>query len=256
MLDNFAQVLALTWLQLLLIPCAFIVGGLCKGALGFGLPFITISIIPLFAPLEVALAVNAVVLPVANFLQFTRGGLIRSTLDRHKTVVIGILIGAPIGAYLLDAMAIQIIELILGAFVMCFVVLTLYNPSIKVPQRKERRLGLGVGLFAGVIGTMTTVNGPFFIMYLLGLKIDRSEILAALGLLFVVSGACFLLFFGLFGILTVERFQLGIVCSIFAIIGMWVGDRIVRYVDRDFFRRLVLSGLFILGLNIFLRGLT
>ena len=256
MLDNFAQVLALTWLQLLLIPCAFIVGGLCKGALGFGLPFITVAIIPHFAPLEVALAVNAVVLPVANFLQFTRDGLIRSTLDRHKTVVLGILIGAPIGAYLLDAMAIQIIELVLGVFVMCFVVLTLYNPSIKVPQRKERRLGLGVGLFAGVIGTMTTVNGPFFIMYLLGLKIDRREILAALGLLFVVSGACFLLFFGLFGILTVERFQLGIVCSIFAIIGMWVGDRIVRYVDRDFFRRLVLSGLFILGLNIFLRGLT
>ncbi|MEG3593290.1 MAG: sulfite exporter TauE/SafE family protein [Pseudomonadota bacterium] len=256
MLDNFAQVLALTWFQLLLIPCAFIVGGLCKGALGFGLPFVTVSIVPLFAPLEVALAVNAVVLPIANFLQFTRDGLIRSTLDRHKTVVLGILIGAPIGAYLLDAMAIQIIELVLGVFVMCFVVLTLYNPSIKVPQRKERRLGLGVGLFAGVIGTMTTVNGPFFIMYLLGLKIDRSETLAALGLLFVVSGACFLLFFGLFGILTVERFQLGIVCSIFAIIGMWLGDRIVRYVDRDFFRRLVLSGLFILGLNIFLRGLT
>ena len=256
MLDNFAQFLALTWFQLLLIPCAFIVGGLCKGALGFGLPFVTVSIVPLFAPLEVALAVNAVVLPIANFLQFTRDGLIRSTLDRHKTVVLGILIGAPIGAYLLEAMTIQIIELVLGVFVMCFVVLTLYNPSIKVPQRKERRLGLGVGLFAGVIGTMTTVNGPFFIMYLLGLKIDRSEILAALGLLFVVSGACFLLFFGLFGILTVERFQLGIVCSIFAIIGMWVGDRIVRYVDRDFFRRLVLSGLFILGLNIFLRGLT
>ena len=101
---------------------------------------------------------------------------------------------------------------------------------------------------------MTTVNGPFFIiMYLLGLKIDRREILATLGLLFVVSGACFVLFFGLFGILTVERFQLGIVCSIFAIIGMWLGDRIVQYVDRGFFRRLVLSGLFILGLNIFLR---
>ena len=99
MLDNFAQVLALTWFQLLLIPCAFIVGGLCKG-LGFGLPFVTVSIVPLFAPLEVALAVNAVVLPVANFLQFTRDGLIRSTLDRHKTVVLGILIGAPIGAYL------------------------------------------------------------------------------------------------------------------------------------------------------------
>ena len=54
---------------------------------------------------------------------------------------------------------------------------------------------------------MTTVNGPFFIMYLLGLNIDRREILATLGLLFVVSGACFLIF-GLFGILTIERFQL------------------------------------------------
>ena len=99
---------------------------------------------------------------------------------------------------------------------------------------------------------MTTVNGPFFIMYLLGLKIDRREkILATLGLFFVVSGACFVSFFGLFGILTIERFQLGIVAPFFAIIGMWMGDRIVQYVDRGFFRRLVLSGLFILGLNIF-----
>ena len=68
------------------------------------------------------------------------------------------------------------------------------QPKHKSSTKKERRLGLGVGLFAGVIGTMTTVNGPFFIMYLLGLKIDRREILAALGLLFVVSGACFLIF--------------------------------------------------------------
>ena len=80
---------------------------------------------------------------------------------------------------------------------MCFVVVTLYNPSMKVPQRKEKQMGVGVGLFAGVIGTMTTVNGPFFIMYLLGLNIDRREILATLGLLFVVSGACFLIFWSI-----------------------------------------------------------
>ena len=255
MLDNFAQALDLTWLQLLLIPCAFIVGGLCKGALGFGLPFVTVSIVPLFAPLEIALAVNAVVLPLANFLQFTRGGLIRSTLDRHKTVVIGILIGAPIGAYLLDAMAIQIIEIILGVFVMCFVVVTLYNPSMKVPQRKEKQMGVGVGLFAGVIGTMTTVNGPFFIMYLLGLNIDRREILAALGLFlwYQVPVSCFFLVYSESSLSTLSTRD----CLLhFRYNWVWVGDRIVQYVDRGFFRRLVLSGLFILGLNIFLRGLT
>jgi len=255
MLDTFAQLLGLTWLQLLLIPCVFVIGGICKGALGFGLPFVTVSIVPLFAPLEVVLALNAVVLPISNLVQLTRGGLICSTLDRYKTVVIGILIGSLVGAYLLDAMTIQIIELILGVFVMCFVVVTLYNPSMKVPQKKEKQVGLGVGLFAGAIGTMTTVNGPFFIMYLLGLNIDRREILAALGLLLIVSGLCFSIFFGLFGILTVERAQLGAICAIFGIIGMWFGDRVVRYVDREFFRKLILSGLFILGFYIFLRGL-
>ncbi|HAN80893.1 MAG TPA: hypothetical protein DCQ47_05515, partial [Gammaproteobacteria bacterium] len=81
MLDTFAQLLGLTWLQLLLIPCVFVIGGICKGALGFGLPFVTVSIVPLFAPLEVVLALNAVVLPISNFVQFTRGGLICSTLD-------------------------------------------------------------------------------------------------------------------------------------------------------------------------------
>ena len=255
MFENFTQHLGLTWVQLLLVPCVFIIGGISKGALGFGLPFVTVSIVPLFAPLEVALAVNAVVLPISNFMQFTRGGLIRSTLYRYQTVVVGILIGAPIGAYLLNVMAIQIIELILGVLVMCFVLVTLYNPKMKVPPKKERKLGIGVGLFAGVIGTMTTINGPFFVMYLLGLNIDRRQILAALGLLFVVSGLCFSIFYSVFGILTVERAQLGIVCAFFAMIGMWIGDRILRFVDLQSFRKLILCGLFILGLNIFLRGL-
>jgi uncharacterized membrane protein YfcA len=255
MIENLPQLLGLSWLQLALIPCVFVLGGTAKGALGFGLPFVTVSITPLFAPLDVALAVNAVVLPISNFLQFTQSGLIKPTLERYRMVVIGILVGAPIGAYLLSAMDIHIIELILGIFVMCFVFITLFNPSLKVPSKKENKLGLGVGLSAGVIGTMTTVNGPFFIMYLLGLHIDRREMLAALGLLFIVSGLCFTVFFSLFGILTVERALLGVVCALFAMIGMRIGDWVVQFIDRDFFRKLVLCGLFILGFNIFLRGL-
>jgi len=255
MIEELPQLLGLTWIQLTLIPFAFVIGGISKGALGFGLPFVTVSIIPLFAPLEVALAVNAVVLPISNFMQFTQSGLVRPTIDRYGIVVAGVIIGVPIGAYLLSTMDIHVIELILGIFVMCFVFVTLFNPSMKVPPQKEKQLGLGVGLSAGVIGTMTTVNGPFFIMYLLGLHIDRREMLAALGLLFIVSGLCFTAFFSLFGILTIERALLGMVCALFAMAGMRVGDWIVRFIDREFFRKLVLCGLFILGFNIFLRGL-
>jgi uncharacterized membrane protein YfcA len=112
-----------------------------------------------------------------------------------------------------------------------------------------------VGLSAGVIGTMTTVNGPFFIMYLLGLHINRREMLASLGLLFIVSGLCFTVFFSLFGILTIERALLGVACAGFAMLGMRIGDWLVQFIDREFFRKLVLCGLFILGFNIFLRGL-
>lgn len=121
MVNHLPEMLGLSWFQLGLIPCIFILGGAAKGALGFGLPFVTVSIIPLFAPLDVALAVNAVVLPIANFLQYTQSGLVRPTFERYRLVVVGILLGAPIGAYLLSAMDIHIIELLLGLFVMCFV---------------------------------------------------------------------------------------------------------------------------------------
>jgi uncharacterized membrane protein YfcA len=92
-------------------------------------------------------------------------------------------------------------------------------------------------------------------MYLLGLHINRREMLASLGLLFIVSGLCFTVFFSLFGILTVERALLGVACAGFAMLGMRIGDWLVQFIDREFFRKLVLCGLFILGFNIFLRGL-
>jgi uncharacterized membrane protein YfcA len=99
MLGDLPNLFGISWVQLVLIPLAFIVGGTAKGALGFGLPFVTVSIIPLFAPLEIALAVNAVVLPISNFMQFTQSGVIRPTLKRYRLVVFGILVGAPFGAY-------------------------------------------------------------------------------------------------------------------------------------------------------------
>lgn len=241
--------------QVACVLLAFIIGGAAKGALGFGLPFVTVSIIPLFAPLDIALAVNAIVLPIANFLQFTQSGRIKPTLKRFHRVVIGLVAGVPLGAYLLSLLNIHWVELILGIFVMGFVAITILNPSLRVVPDRERTLGLAVGFAAGVIGTMTTVNGPFFIMYLLGLRVERQEMLAALGLLFIVSGLCFAVFFSWFGILTVERAVFGVACAAFAMAGMGLGDWSVKYIDREFFRKLVLGGLFVLGLNIFLRGL-
>ncbi|TVP94020.1 MAG: hypothetical protein EA338_13225, partial [Roseinatronobacter sp.] len=62
-----------------LVAAVFVLGGMVKGALGFGLPLTTMAILPFFVPVDAALAVNVVVLFLTNIAQFLQMGQMRET---------------------------------------------------------------------------------------------------------------------------------------------------------------------------------
>ena len=156
-----------------LLAAIFFLGGMVKGALGFGLPLTTMAILPLFVPVDFALAVNALVLPLTNVAQFLQARRMRETLVRFRYVLGGIVLGVPIGATLVSLVSDNGLRIALGCFVLLFIALTLSRPSFAIAAGVEHPVGAGVGFAAGIVGALTTANGPLFVMYLVGLKVDR-----------------------------------------------------------------------------------
>ena len=240
---------------LALVLAVFLVGGLFKGALGFGLPLLTMSVLPLVIPVQLALAINAVVLPCANVSQFVGARMAGPTLARFWPVIIGVVAGVPLGALFLKAMDEHAVLLLLGSLVIAFSALTLAAPRFRLPSRLERRAGLAVGVAAGVVGALTTANGPVFVMYLVGLGIERRLFVSALGLLFVISGVLIAASFATIGVLDQDRLLLALVCLAPALVGMWGGNRFGRRMSSERFRTVILGALVLLGANLVWRAL-
>ena len=103
----------LTPLELVWLAAIFFAGGMVKGGTGFGLPLVTISLLPLVIPIDLALVLNGVMLPLVNISQFVQQRLYRITLRRMQPIVMGLVVGTPLGALLVS----HIDKAMLGLFV-------------------------------------------------------------------------------------------------------------------------------------------
>jgi uncharacterized membrane protein YfcA len=244
----------ITLLDMALVAASFILGGMVKGALGFGLPLTTMALLPFFVPIDAALAVNVVVLFLTNIAQFLQMGQMRETAQRFAPVLWGIVIGVPLGALMITSFSDALLMLALGAVVVVFSGLSLGKVNLQIAPMRERSAGWAAGILGGAVGAMTTVGGPLFVMYLLGLQTERREFLSALSLFFILSAALISGAFVLVGVFTLERLVLSGVALPAAIAGMWLGNRMVAQVPAQKFRALVLAVLGCLGLNLIWRG--
>ena len=233
----------------------FFGAGVVKGGLGFGLPLVSVSVLPLFTPIEVALGINAVVLPLTNVWQYGRSGLAWTTLHRFWPVLLGLAVGVPVGGALIASIKPSTLTLSLGILIAGFAVMTGLNPRLAIPWHLERAIGVAIGVVAGVIGVLTTVNGPVFVSYLVGLGTERRLMVAALGLFFLFSGILIAGSFWLVGLLDGGRLALAALCLVPVFAGMRLGNLLADRLSVERFRRLVLCVLFLLGMNLFVRGL-
>ena len=236
--------------SLVLVLAAYLLAGMVKGALGFGLPLTAIAILAFVVPIEIALGVNAVMLFATNVVQLGRSGLAVPTMRRHWPLVLGILAGAVAASMLLTGLDRDALRLILGVAISVFALLTLFAPTLAVPERHDRPIGLGAGLLAGASAALTTVNGPIFVIYLVGLGLDRRAMIAALGLALLTTGVAISGAFLKLGLLDGPRLLLAFACLGPALVGMAIGNRLAERLPAERFRTVLLWVVFALGLNL------
>ncbi|MCK5933706.1 MAG: sulfite exporter TauE/SafE family protein [Fulvimarina manganoxydans] len=240
-----------TWAEIAVI---FVLGGMVKGAFGFGLPLTTMAMLPLFVPIEFALAINAIVMPFTNIAQFVQAGRMGETVARFAPSLLGLVLGIPLGAALVSTVRDSVLLIALGIFALAYVLLTLAKPALSIAPSAEKPLGLGVGFIAGIVGALTTASGPLFVMYLVGLKIERRLYLSALSLFFILTGVLISGTFFLAGLIDLSRIGMGGFAVLASFAGMVIGNGLAKRISAERFRLVVLSFLAILAVNLVLTG--
>ena len=241
--------------QVVAIGAIFVLGGLVKGGTGFGLPLTTISLLPLVVPLDMALAMNAMVLIIANAWQFVRADMMRETVARFWPLVGALALGAPVGGALVSLVDRATLTVALGLFVILFVGLNAVNPRIGVGEDHAGPAAIGTGFIAGAAAALTTTPGPILVMFFVSRSLGRRALRSALGLSLCASGLFVAAVYWGIDTLTPDRALLGALCMAPAALGMRYGDRLAARLSPEGFRKLVLALLFGLGVNMVIRAL-
>lgn len=238
-----------------LIFISFFVGGLCKGAIGFGLPIVGISFLSIFLPIDFALPLNIIPPLFLNIWQATYKASVVSNFKRFWLVFLGFGVGVSIASALIVNLPTNLILGMVGAVILLFCVNSVWGFAFTIPERREKPYGLLTGVLCGLMGGMTTVSVPPLIAYLTGLRLLKDEFVSVLGLYFFIASLILIISYGRVGLLDWSFLPLGLACTAVTAVGMRFGQLIRKRLDQKKFYNAVLAVLALISLNLLYRAI-
>lgn len=233
-----------------LLTPIFLAAGLVKGVSGMGLPTVAMGLLGTMMPPAEAAAMLVIPSFVTNVWQLLAGPAATRLLRRLWPMMLSIVLGTVVGSALLVRVDPRWSALGLGVALMAYAGYALVSPALSTPLRAERWLSPIVGLCTGAITGATGVFVMPAVPYLQALRLDRDELVQALGLSFTISTVALAA-----GLVTHDAFrldQLGLsaMAIIPALAGMWLGQAVRIRISPRRFRQCFLLFLVLLGFEL------
>ena len=241
--------------QVAALIAAFLVGGIVKGTIGFGLPLVTIALMANVVPPKDAIGISVLPTLASNLLLVLEARQRTAAIRRHRAILMLLPVGVAVGALSIRAIDGQTLMLGLGIVVMAFVALDMAQLRLTVPAPFERLSGAVAGFVAGLFGGLTGVFAPPMVLHLLGLHLDRTAYISAVAILWTAAAALITLAFGAVDLLTVPLAIVAIGLLLPMAAGMGIGRLIRLRLNPVWFRRAIAAGLFIAALRLIVGGL-
>lgn len=212
---------------------------------GFGFAVIIMPLLSLLVGLQVAapmVALTALTVYSINTVRY------RQAIDFKELVRLGIAaaLGVPLGMWVLTNMDESVVMRIMGVMLVSYAIYALVRPT--TTWVLSRYWAYPAGFLAGCLTGAYNVPGPPVIVYGSLRQWPRDEFRAMLQAIFFVGGALVVLSHVIGQRVTVEVLTFWVFALPALGLGILVGSRVDRYVDRERFRTIVTVMILVLGL--------
>ncbi len=213
-------------------------------------------LIPIITFLFGAQMVAPIISIAALFANPSRAYLFRRHIDWQVIIYLlpGSVIGAVIGSWLLTRMNIQFIQILLGLFLISYVLQDKFSKSklmIKMKRAWFFPLGFSVSLLSGLIGATGPVHNPFMLSY--GLQKERLVGTKAINSL--VMQLTKLISYGTFGVLSIQIAGYGLILGLGAVFGVFMARKHLENIDPSQFRIYTLTLMFFCGVVMLVKAI-
>ncbi|MEM7565094.1 MAG: sulfite exporter TauE/SafE family protein, partial [Pseudomonadota bacterium] len=177
-------------------------GGFIKGALGVGTPLLTVPMMALVLPPQMAIAIMAIPVVVANVWQFAQAERSVTVVKQFWPTFLAILIGAGIGVKILSVIHEQALLILVGLAVIAFAILQGSSYRLNLSEKQVKPAGVVFGSAAGIIGGISSFFGPMMIIYLISIpNLAKNQFVSTISFLYLSAVIPWTIALMLFGIL-------------------------------------------------------
>jgi uncharacterized membrane protein YfcA len=237
---------------LLIAMAAYFVGGVLKGAMGFGLPILAIPVMTVTQSLPVALSVAILPTVLTNIVQLWTYRAHRGLPFLPKFLAFGA-VGLCLGAVVLSRINNAYIEIVLGVLVLTYLVSRLRPARSSRGGRPE--LAPYYGFLAGMVHGSTGLSGLVGPPYMHALNLPRPTFVFATGSMFTLFSLMQAPVLFSLGMFHKEALLISIAILPLAFAGLYLGGVIGARMQSDSFSRMVLGVLGVTGILPIFNGL-
>src|SRR5947199_5654645 len=222
---------------LLLIAVAFLLAGFVKGALGLGLPTVSMGLLAVSMPPAHALAIVIVPAIITNIWQTFVGPYLRDITRRLWPLMAGTAIGIWCSAGLMTGPYARYGTIVLGILLVIYAIVGLSKFNFHVAPANEKWVGGIVGLITGVVSAATGVQVIPSMPFMQAIGMEKDELVQALGVFFTTATVALAFNLTAGGLLTPANAVPGAVGMACAFAGMYIGQTVRARMPADAFRR-------------------
>jgi len=218
-----------------------VIGGILKGATGAGAPIVAVPLLSLLYSVPLAVATLTVPSLLANIFQIRKFRRSMGSLRFALSFAGSAAVGAAIGSVLLVVLSAQMLLVAVSVLVYLYVAFRLPNPGWRLCERVVARIVLPVGLVSGVLQGAAGLSAPASVTFLNAMRLDRERFIAVISMLFFAMSAIQIPALVVVGVMTWERFGLGLLACIPLFGAMPVGAYLARKLSREAFDKVMLA---------------
>ncbi len=234
--------------EIVILVIVVLASSLIQGMAGFGSALVSMSILTFFLPVKTAtplVLMNGVFVNIIIFLRLKQ----KFRFSKLLPLLVGSLIGIPVGIYGLILMPETVIKAILAVLIALYAIFSLVYRNHTFNIRSW--WGYFFGFLSGTLGSAFSTNGPPAVIYAILRDWGKSDIMVTLQAYFVISGLIIMAAHGINGLITLTVLKYWVLLIPIQLAGVFIGMRIFNRINQVVFRRIIYIMLIILSINLF-----
>jgi uncharacterized membrane protein YfcA len=227
--------------------------GIVKGFLGIGLPAASMAFLTLV--MDPTIAISLLTLPIifTNFMQYVGSDDRIAIAKKYWAFAVALVISIFVTSFFILSYPKAMLTSTIGVAMIAFSLTQMFGT--KLPIGEGYRWHVGVGLFSGILGGLSSIWSPPVAMYLLARNVDKSEFIGATGFLFVTGSVSLAAGLAFAGVLTIDTVLHSLMGLVAVLIGFRIGETLRRYVPQGIFRKIVLWAFLVMGTRLIAIGI-